>query len=61
MADTRYIATENIYAAAGVLAYNKGSIVPPSAVENLNAQDKVASDRTKAAKVAVEETSTSKP
>lgn len=51
----RYIATEDIYAAPGVKAYNAGDEVPASAVENLGAKDKVASPRTKAAQTAVKE------
>jgi hypothetical protein len=53
MADTTYIATQDIYAAPGVLAFTKGTVVPVSVVENLKAHDKVASDRTKAAAEAV--------
>lgn len=53
MSDTRHIATEDIYAAPGVLAYTKGSEVPASAIENLKVQDKVASASSKAAKEAV--------
>lgn len=59
MADTVYIATDNIEAAPGVLAFAKGSVVPASAVENLKAQDKVASDRTKAAREVLDATSAS--
>jgi hypothetical protein len=55
MSDTRHIATADIYAAPGVLAYRKGQVVPASAVENLGAKDKVASERTKAAATAVKE------
>ena len=58
MADTVYIATQNIEAAPGVLAFTKGQVVPASAVENLKAYDKVASERTKAAKAAIQETTT---
>ncbi len=56
MADTTYIATDDIYAAPGVLAYTKGSVVPVSAVENLKVHELVASDRTKAAAEAVKTT-----
>ena len=55
MADTRYIATADIAAAPGVFAFRKGDVVPASAVENLKAHDKVASERTKAAKEVVKE------
>lgn len=55
MADTTHIATEDIWAAPGVLAFTKGQVVPASAIENLNARDKVASSRTKAAGTAVKE------
>lgn len=61
MADTVYIATQDIYAAPGVLAYTKGSVVPGSAVENLKAQESVASNRTKAAREAIEATPTAAP
>jgi len=54
MADTVHIATENIYAAPGILAFTKGMVVPADAVENLKVQDKVASQRTKAAAEAIE-------
>lgn len=55
MSDTRHIATADIYAAPGILAFRKGDEVPASAVENLGAQDSVASDRTKAAETARKE------
>ncbi|MBP2323355.1 hypothetical protein JOF56_003740 [Kibdelosporangium banguiense] len=48
MSDTRHIATQDIYAAPGVLAYRKGSEVPASAVENLDCKDKVATEHPKA-------------
>lgn len=54
MADTLHIAVENIYAAPGVLAFTKGQVVPADAVTNLKAQDKVASQRSKAAQAAIE-------
>ena len=50
-----HIATQDIYAARGVLAFRRGDVVPDSAVENLGAQDKVASERTKAAQAVVRE------
>jgi hypothetical protein len=53
MADTTYIATADIYAAPGVKAFSKGSVVPASAVANLGAEDKVAGSRSKAAAEAV--------
>ena len=61
MAETIYIATKNIYAAPGVLAFAKGNVVPASAVENLKAQDKVASQRTKAGQAALASTPTAAP
>lgn len=54
MADTTRIATQDIYAAPGVLAFTRGSVVPASVVENLKAHDLVASPRTKAATEAVQ-------
>ncbi len=60
MADTTYIATADIYAARGVLAFRKGDVVPASAIENLGAQDKVASDRTKAAQAVVRDVAESR-
>ncbi|WP_394620948.1 hypothetical protein JNUCC0626_18195 [Lentzea sp. JNUCC 0626] len=48
MSATRYIATQDIYAAPFVRAYRKGDEVPASAVETLACQDKVASERGKA-------------
>ena len=54
MAD-RLIAIADIYAAPGVLAFTKGSIVPASAADNLNARDKVQGEKSKAAKSAVED------
>ena len=48
-------ATQDIYAAPHVLAYRKGDEITEDAVKNLNAQDKVASERTKAVAKAVEE------
>ena len=52
---TTYIATEDIYVARGVRAFSAGQAVPASVVENLGIQDKVASDRTKAAKAAAKD------
>ncbi len=48
-------ATQDIYAAPGVLAYRKGDIVPDSAVTNLGVQDKVAGEKTKAVAEAVKD------
>jgi hypothetical protein len=53
MAETTYIATEDIYVAAGVAAFRKGNVVPAAVVENLGIKDKVASATTKAAQAAV--------
>ena len=61
MAETTYIATENIFAAPGVLAFTKGTVVPVSVVENLKVHDKVASTRTKAAAEAVQGPAPTKP
>lgn len=60
MADTTYIATDDIYAAPGVLAFTKGSVVPVSAVENLKAHELVASDRTKTAAEAIKAVASAK-
>jgi hypothetical protein len=48
-----YIATADIEAAPGVLAFKKGDIVPASAVKNLKAETKVA-EAAKAAPAAPE-------
>jgi hypothetical protein len=55
MSDIRHIALVDIEAAPGVLAFRKGDEVPASAVENLDARSKVASERTKAAQAVIEE------
>ncbi len=51
---TRKIAVKDIYAAPGVLAFRVGDPVPDSAVENLDAADKVANETTKTAKTALD-------
>jgi hypothetical protein len=51
---TTYIAIQDIYVARGVRAFSKGEVVPTSVVENLSLQSKVASQRTDAAKDAVQ-------
>ncbi len=48
-------ATQDIYAAPGVLDYRKGDIVPDSAVKNLGAEDKVAGEKTRAVAEAVKD------
>ncbi len=50
---TRKIATQDIYAAPGVLAFRVGDPVPESVIENLQAQDKVANETTKTAREAL--------
>lgn len=49
---TNYIATEDIFVGPHVRAFRKGDVVPESVIENLGVQDKVASERTKAATAA---------
>ncbi len=54
MAD-RLIAIADIYAAPGVLAFTKGSVVPAAAADNPNARDKVPGAKSHAANSAVED------
>lgn len=53
MAETNYIATQDIYVSRGVCAHRKGDTVPAANVETNGWADKVARPSTKAAKDAV--------
>lgn len=58
MSDTVYIATEDIAVAPNVYAFRRGDTVPASVVKSLKIEDKVASEKTKAAAAAKAPTAT---